>query len=205
MIDSHCHLADEAFAAGSGGGRRACAGSRRAARDVHPGGGRRRRSPVRAVEVRRLWPEIRCGRRRAPAPRGRDSRARGRRGGGRQRRDRRRRRERDRRDRSRLSLRFLAAGRPAGRLQRPGVARPQAGSARSSSTRGRPTDDTFASCRVAGQSVVRGIFHCFTGDVAMARNALDLGFYISICRDRDVSRTPPTSGRSRHSCRPIGC
>ena len=41
-------------------------------------------------------------------------------------------------------------------------------------------DDTFRVLRVAGQSVVRGIFHCFTGDVAMARKALDLGFYISI-------------------------
>ena len=41
-------------------------------------------------------------------------------------------------------------------------------------------DDTFRVLRVAGQSAVRGIFHCFTGDVAMARKALDLGFYISI-------------------------
>jgi TatD DNase family protein len=41
-------------------------------------------------------------------------------------------------------------------------------------------DDTFRVLRVAGGSAVRGVFHCFTGDVAMARNALDLGFYISI-------------------------
>jgi TatD DNase family protein len=41
-------------------------------------------------------------------------------------------------------------------------------------------DDTFRVLRVAGQSAVRGIFHCFTGDVAMARTALDLGFHISI-------------------------
>jgi TatD DNase family protein len=42
------------------------------------------------------------------------------------------------------------------------------------------TDDTFRILRAAGQSVVRGVFHCFTGDVAMARTALDLGFHISI-------------------------
>jgi TatD DNase family protein len=42
------------------------------------------------------------------------------------------------------------------------------------------TDDTFQVLRTAGQSAVRGIFHCFTGDVTMARRALDLGFHISI-------------------------
>jgi TatD DNase family protein len=40
------------------------------------------------------------------------------------------------------------------------------------------TDDTFAILGAAPG--VRGVFHCFTGDVAMARDALDLGFYISI-------------------------
>jgi TatD DNase family protein len=39
------------------------------------------------------------------------------------------------------------------------------------------TDDTFA---VLGESAgVRGVFHCFTGDAAMARRAIDLGFYLS--------------------------
>jgi TatD DNase family protein len=42
------------------------------------------------------------------------------------------------------------------------------------------SDDTFEILRRAGQSLVRGVFHCFTGDVAMARTALDLGFHISI-------------------------
>jgi TatD DNase family protein len=42
------------------------------------------------------------------------------------------------------------------------------------------TDDTFRILRHAGESLVRGVFHCFTGDVAMARTALDLGFHISI-------------------------
>ena len=39
------------------------------------------------------------------------------------------------------------------------------------------TDDTFALLRQAPG--VRGVFHCFTGDVAMARRALDIDFHIS--------------------------
>jgi TatD DNase family protein len=42
------------------------------------------------------------------------------------------------------------------------------------------TADTFAILRDAGQGTIRGIFHCFTGDVPMAREALDLGFHVSI-------------------------
>jgi TatD DNase family protein len=41
------------------------------------------------------------------------------------------------------------------------------------------TDDTFAVLREAGPSL-RGVFHCFTGDAAMAREALDMGFYVSL-------------------------
>jgi TatD DNase family protein len=41
------------------------------------------------------------------------------------------------------------------------------------------TEDTFAMLRAAGPDV-RGVFHCFTGDEPMARAALDLGFYISL-------------------------
>ena len=41
------------------------------------------------------------------------------------------------------------------------------------------TDDTFAILREAGGSAVRGVFHCFTGDSAMARRALDIDFYVS--------------------------
>lgn len=40
------------------------------------------------------------------------------------------------------------------------------------------TDDTFDVLREAGDGV-RGVFHCFTGDAAMARRALDIGFYVS--------------------------
>ena len=39
------------------------------------------------------------------------------------------------------------------------------------------TDDTFAMLAESGG--VRGVFHCFTGDTAMARRALDAGFYLS--------------------------
>jgi TatD DNase family protein len=39
------------------------------------------------------------------------------------------------------------------------------------------TDDTFAILSDAGG--VEGVFHCFTGDAAMARRAVDLGFYVS--------------------------
>ena len=39
------------------------------------------------------------------------------------------------------------------------------------------TEDTFRILREAGRA--RGVFHCFTGDVAMARGCLDLGFHLS--------------------------
>ena len=41
------------------------------------------------------------------------------------------------------------------------------------------SDDTFDILREAGKGRVRGVFHCFTGDVAMATRALDIGFHLS--------------------------
>lgn len=41
------------------------------------------------------------------------------------------------------------------------------------------TEDTFRILREAGQGRARGVFHCFTGDEAMARAALDVGFHLS--------------------------
>jgi TatD DNase family protein len=41
------------------------------------------------------------------------------------------------------------------------------------------TDDTFRILREEGQGRARGVFHCFTGDEPMARAALDLGFHLS--------------------------
>ena len=40
-------------------------------------------------------------------------------------------------------------------------------------------EDTFDVLRAAEQGL-RGVFHCFTGGVARARRALDLGFYLSM-------------------------
>jgi TatD DNase family protein len=42
------------------------------------------------------------------------------------------------------------------------------------------TDDTFDVLRSAGERAVRGVFHCFTGDVPMAQRALELDFHISL-------------------------
>ena len=41
------------------------------------------------------------------------------------------------------------------------------------------TADTFRIIAEAGDAAVRGVFHCFTGDAAMARAALDIGFFLS--------------------------
>ena len=41
------------------------------------------------------------------------------------------------------------------------------------------TDDTFRLLEEEGERAIRGVFHCFTGDEAMARRALDIGFYLS--------------------------
>jgi TatD DNase family protein len=40
------------------------------------------------------------------------------------------------------------------------------------------TDDTFHILKEAGD--LRGVFHCFTGDRAMAGAVLDMGFYVSV-------------------------
>ena len=41
------------------------------------------------------------------------------------------------------------------------------------------TADTFRIIGETGGGAVRGVFHCFTGDAAMARAALDVGFCVS--------------------------
>src|SRR5690606_16047933 len=41
------------------------------------------------------------------------------------------------------------------------------------------SEDTLAILREEGQGAVGGVFHCFTETEAVARAALDLGFYIS--------------------------
>ena len=42
------------------------------------------------------------------------------------------------------------------------------------------TDDTHAVLRDAGEGRVRGVMHCFSGTIAEARRALDIGFFISL-------------------------
>ena len=54
---------------------------------------------------------------------------------------------------------------------------PRSAVCRSSSTLVRRRPTRFASSKRAGCR--RGVFHCFTGDLAMAQQALDLGFYLS--------------------------
>jgi TatD DNase family protein len=41
-------------------------------------------------------------------------------------------------------------------------------------------DDTFRVLDEEGASEIGGVFHCFTGDRAMARRVLDIGFHISL-------------------------
>jgi TatD DNase family protein len=62
------------------------------------------------------------------------------------------------------------------------------------------TDDTFAILREEGGGELRGVFHCFTGDRDMAREALALGFHLSLAgivtfpkasELRDVARETP--------------
>ena len=40
-------------------------------------------------------------------------------------------------------------------------------------------DDTVRILQEEGEGTVRGVFHCFTGDTKLARQALDLGFHVS--------------------------
>jgi TatD DNase family protein len=40
-------------------------------------------------------------------------------------------------------------------------------------------EDVFRILARAGAGHVRGVFHCFSGSTAMARRAVDLGFYVS--------------------------
>jgi TatD DNase family protein len=41
-------------------------------------------------------------------------------------------------------------------------------------------EDTIAILKEEGGGTVRGVFHCFTGDAALARAGLDLGFHLSV-------------------------
>ena len=176
----HCHLADEAFAADLDASSPARGRPGVERRPVHP----RRRATTKKSAPRRALRALVAGRsgsrvgvhpHQAGEFAGRldDARphvrtrrgCRGRRG--------------HRRDRPRLPLRFLAARRAAGGLSTPGRAGARAALPVVIHTR-EATDDTFAHPARGRRRRVRGVFHCFTGDVAMARRALDLGFYVSL-------------------------
>jgi TatD DNase family protein len=49
--------------------------------------------------------------------------------------------------------------------------------------------DTIGILREEGAGIVRGVLHCFTGDAALARAGLDLGFYISVAGIITFSKT----------------
>ena len=61
------------------------------------------------------------------------------------------------------------------------------------------TEDTIAVLREAGGGEVRGVMHCFSGSLAEARLALDLGFYISL----SGILTFPKAGELRETARKL--
>lgn len=61
------------------------------------------------------------------------------------------------------------------------------------------TDDTMAVLREAGGGRVRGVMHCFSGTLAEARQALDIGFYISL----SGILTFPKAGELRETARQL--
>ena len=59
------------------------------------------------------------------------------------------------------------------------------------------TEDTFEILGDAGGGRLRGVFHCFTGDEAMARSALDIGFYLSFAGIVTFPRAESIRGAAR--------
>ena len=180
MIDSHCHLADETFAAdleqviarAKDGGRRARAG--------HPRSGQRDRKRRRPRRVERLWPEVRFSigvhphqaHQFAGDP-----------------------------ERAATTVREQLAATPSARAVgeigldyhydfsprdvQQAVFRAQVRLARELD---RPVvihtreadEDTIAILRDEGGGEVRGVLHCFTGNAALADAGLALGLFVSL-------------------------
>jgi len=61
-------------------------------------------------------------------------------------------------------------------------------------------DDTITILREEGRGVLRGVLHCFTGDAALARAGLDLGFYISVA---GIITFPKTTAGLRAAVRAV--
>ena len=195
MIDSHCHLADEVFAADLADvvGRARAAGVH--ARDDASWRRATRPSRLRAARGRGAWPEIRFAVGVHPHQARRLRRvARPRPATVRQRRGRNGRRAAPSARSGWTITTTIRRGTCSRRCSPPGVARRASWHLPIVIHTREAADDTFAILQRAGRAASRGVFHCFTGDVAMARTALDLGFYISVCRDRDVSRVSRDPG-----------
>jgi TatD DNase family protein len=58
-------------------------------------------------------------------------------------------------------------------------------------------DDTIAILRDEGRGMLRGVMHCFTGDAAMARRSLDLGFHLSFAGIVTFPRAPDLRDTAR--------
>jgi TatD DNase family protein len=179
MIDSHCHLADEAFSADLDDvvARAMSAGLERAMVILAAGDEKEAAQAKRLLEI---WPEVRVGigvhPHQAHAFAGSPERA---------------------ADVVRAQFAATPAARAIGEVGldyhydfspkdvQQAVFRAQLRLAREL---GRPViihtreadEDTIAILREEGGGEVRGVLHCFTGDAALARAGLELGFYISL-------------------------
>jgi TatD DNase family protein len=177
MIDSHCHLADDAFADDLDGviGRARAAGLRAALCILSAGDEAESRA---AARVRGLWPEVRFSVGIHPHKAGDFA---------------------GRLDDAHACVRRGISGEGAQAIGEIGldyyydfsprdvqqdVFRAQVALALELAmpvvihTR-EATEDTFGILRDGG-AALRGVFHCFTGDTSMARAALDIGFYVSL-------------------------
>ena len=179
MIDSHCHLADEAFAPDLDEvvGRAKTAGLERAFVILEAG---HAQEASQAVRVQTLWPDVRVAigvhphhaHRYADAP-----------------------------EQAAVLVREQFAATPSARavgeigldyhydFSTPEVQRAVFGAQiRLARELKRPVvvhtreadEDTLAVLRLEGGGEIRGVLHCFTGNAALAGAALELGFYISL-------------------------
>ena len=179
MVDSHCHLADEAFAADLAAvvARAKAADIERALVILEAGNAK---EATQAREIERLWPEVRVAigvhphqaREFADDPERAATLVRDQFGA-----------TRLARAVGEIGLDYHYAFSPRGSQQ--AVFRAQLRLARELDQpvviHAREADeDTIAILEDEGRGDLRGVFHCFTGNAALARGALDLGFHISV-------------------------
>ena len=119
-------------------------------------------------------------------------------------------RRRGRRNRPRLPLRLRSAGACSRRCSPRRSRSRSPGTCRWSSTPARPMP-TRCRARCVGRGTVRGVFHCFTGDQALADAAVGRGFHLSfsgivtfpraeaIARRGAAGAGRPLDGRDRQS------